>query len=134
MMTISIASVLLAAELTFGLPKGLLSAVCFVESGHRPHVVHRDDGSGQDSIGLCQIQPRTARDMGFVGPISALDSPKINSRYAAAYLHYQLVRYNGDVTKAVSAYNLGTYRKNKHGDPVNHKYVDRVKAAWRDHK
>lgn len=115
------------------LPSGLLSAVCYVESNHVPTVVHHDDGI-YNSVGICQIQFPTAYFLGFRGKESQLHDVELNIRLAAHYLEYELRRYHGDVRKAVSAYNMGTYRVNDQGEAVNKKYVDKVMKAWKEHR
>lgn len=118
-----------AATQTVDLPKGLLSALCYVESHHNPKAVHKDDGNSS-SLGICQIKHETAKLMGFKGSQAHLMDPKVNTIYAAKYLKKQLVRYNNDIPKAVAAYNSGTYKENKHKKPVNEQYVRKVFAAW----
>lgn len=117
------------ATQTFHLPQGMLSAVCFVESTHRPYVLVRKDGR-TPSHGLCQVKEETARFLGFKGDTRQLMDPKVNAYYAAKYLRYQLNRYHGDIRKAVAAYNSGTYRENLSGQAVNQRYIIKVYVAW----
>lgn len=126
----ALAAILASVSASMSLPPGLLQAVCATESGLRPEIIHHDDGS-EDSIGLCQVQLSTARDLGFKGASSELLSPAVNAGLAGRYLRHQLDRYQGNVAKAVSAYNLGTYRGNAQGIPINKKYVHRVFSAWK---
>lgn len=114
-----------------GLPPGLLSAVCWVESGHNASVVNPDDGNG-DSIGMCQLHFSTAVQMGYKGRPKGLKDPKINIRYAAYYLAWEFARYRGDVRKAVASYNSGSLRLNKKGQIKNRKYVQKVMSAWQN--
>lgn len=116
------------ATSSFNLPQGLMSAVCYTESGHNVRAIHKDDGS-ENSMGICQMHPSTARLVGFRGPDYRLMDPKINIHYAAKYLQHQIIRYNGDVVKAVAAYNAGSYRKAVKG-AKNQKYVDKVFLNW----
>lgn len=113
---------------TFDLPQGVMSATCFVESTHRANVVHKDDGHG-NSVGLCQIKVQTARVLGFHGTEIDLLNPVVNAYWSAKYLKKQLVRYNGDLEKALSAYNAGSHRLNEFGVTKNRKYVDKVLKA-----
>ena len=115
---------------TFHLPDGLLSAICFIESGHKIDAVHRDDG-GSDSAGVCQLKLDTARMLGFKGTEKTLMHPRNNVYYAAKYLRYQLDRYDGEFSKSVAAYNTGTFRAAKDGQPKNRKYVNKVLVYWR---
>jgi soluble lytic murein transglycosylase-like protein len=126
--------ILLFASVTaqYNLPVGLLSALCFTESGHNVAAIHHDDGNG-DSLGICQVKLQTARLMGFKGTQKELMSPKVNIKYSAIYLRKQLSRYGENSPMAVAAYNSGTFRpgakfaKNQH-------YVDKVFKAWADGK
>ena len=119
-----------AASHAYKLPAGLISAVCFVESTHTITAVHFDDGK-DDSVGICQVQPKTAKFLKFNGNKNDLFNPKVNIKYAAMYLSYQLKRYNGDVYKAVAAYNAGSYKTSSNdGIAANHTYVRKVLNAW----
>lgn len=144
-MTDAILVALSIATQTYGLPPGLLSAVCYVESKHQPqYYINYNDGDGH-SLGECQVKLETAKMMGYrwkVAPgqseeeaemIAAnrlRDNVKLNTKYAAKYLKYQLDRYKGDIPKAIAAYNAGTYRTNKKGLTLNRKYVNKVMKAW----
>lgn len=114
---------------TFNLPPGLLSALCHTESNHRTHVVNVGDGNG-NSLGVCQVQILTAKTLGFKGTEKQLMDPTINVYYSGKYLRKQLNRYDGDIRKAVAAYNSGTYYESKKGFAVNQKYVNLVFRAW----
>lgn len=118
-----LAVMFLSMTQTYTLPKGLLSAVCWVESNHKISAVNRDDGSA-DSLGVCQVQLNTAKMLGFKGTVKQLMNPKENVKYAAKYLSLQLKRYHGDAPKALSAYNAGTATK------ANEYYVNKVLRAW----
>lgn len=125
----TLALTFLAVTNTFSLPTGLLSAVCFVESGHKPTAMHKDDGHG-NSVGLCQIKIGTAKLLGFKGTEKDLLNPNINAYYSGKYLSKQLTRYNGNAKMAIAAYNAGTCRWNSSDMIVNRKYVSKVYIAW----
>ncbi len=130
-MTLTLAAIFLVAANTADLPQGLLDALCWVESRHSVSAYKPHDG-GRASLGVCQVQERTAREMGYTGTLEALQSdPEVNAFYAAKYLRYQLDTYDGDVVKAVAAYNLGHYEESAPGIPVNASYVVKVLKAWR---
>lgn len=113
---------------TFNLPEGLLSSLCYVESGHVVNAISYMDGGKTDSLGICQVKLNTARYMGFKGTAAQLrHNPTYNVYYAGKYLSYQMLRYNGDIPKAVAAYNAGSC---PHGVIKNHKYVSKVFLAW----
>lgn len=126
-----LALLFLAVSHVTDLPPGLLSSVCYVESHHNLAAIHRDDG-GADSIGLCQLHLSTAMELGYRGTAFGLKDPQINAFWAGLYLSHQLHRYNGDATKAIAAYNSGTYRVDANGKPKNDKYVQKVFTAWEE--
>lgn len=125
----TLALMFVAASQSFNLPTGLLSSLCFVESSHNVKAIHHDDG-GSNSVGICELKLSTARLLGFKGTERQLMIPKDNIKYAAKYLKKQLKRYHGNISKAVAAYNAGTYRRNCFGYPKNKKYVTKVFMAW----
>lgn len=120
---------------TFNLSPGLLSSICYVESTHKVRAIHVNDG-GSDSLGLCQIKLTTAKSFGYKGTAKELhNSPFINAYYAGKYIRHQLNRYNGDVIKAIAAYNAGIYRISNDGrSPKNKLYVAKVLKAWSEHR
>ncbi len=128
-MVTALAALFLTVSQTYNLPPGLLSALCYVESGHDVRALHLDD-NGSPSIGVCQVKLSTARLLGFKGSESDLRDPKLNVRVAGQYLSYQLLRYNRNVHKAVSAYNAGTWTVNAQGHTRNVKYVNKVLRRW----
>lgn len=122
-----------ALSTVYNLPQGLQSAVCYVESHHTATAIHRDDG-GHNSVGICQVQLPAARFLGFKGSEKGLLEMDTNLRLSGAYLGYQLRRYRGDVGKAISAYNMGSFKLNSQGKVANKSYVDKVMKAWREHR
>lgn len=71
------------------------------------------DSNNLLSIGLCQVQLRTAKWLGYKGGVKGLLDPYANAYYAAKYLDYQYGRY-GSWIMAVKAYNAGQARTMKH--------------------
>lgn len=130
-MNVTLATLFLAATAAYHLPPGLLSALCWTESRGKVNAVHHDDGT-EDSLGVCQVKPKTARYMGFTGTEKELMIPRINIKYSARYLKYQLIRYHGNVVKAIAAYNAGRYRPGPDGLPLNKGYVLHVLRAHRE--
>jgi soluble lytic murein transglycosylase-like protein len=108
----------------------LLISICTVESGGHKQALNVNDG-GRTSYGYCQVQMRTARHMGFRGSVKELWlNPDLNMYYAGKYLEYQLKRYRS-AEKAIAAYNRGSFKADKNGRAVNHKYVVKVLREWR---
>ena len=114
---------------TFHIPPGLLSAMCYTESKH-DYTSYVLDDRGSPSFGECQLKLATARQMGFKGRPSELMDPFTNIYFSGKYLGHQLKRYNGDIRKALSAYNAGTYRENSRGLTKNRKHVSKVFKNW----
>ena len=90
------------AELSarFDLSPALIEALVWQESRWRANAV-----SSAGARGLAQLMPGTARDLG-VNP----DDPFANLEGGARYLREQLDRFDGDVEKALAAYNAGPGR------------------------
>ena len=78
----------------------LLAALVWQESRWNPLAVSR-----KGAIGLAQLMPATARDLG-VNPAD----PVANLNGGARYLRQLLDQFDGDVEKALAAYNAGSAR------------------------
>lgn len=87
----------------------LVAAVISVESGW-----DESAESGKGAVGLMQIMPETARDVlrrrlvdGEAFPADELAEPEVNIEIGCAYLAYLLDYFDGNVDRAVAAYNGG---------------------------
>jgi soluble lytic murein transglycosylase-like protein len=80
-----------------GLSPDLVEAVAWRESRLRPGLISR-----AGAIGEMQLMPGTARDLG-VNPYDT----RQNFQGGAAYLSAMLRRYDGDLVRALAAYNAG---------------------------
>lgn len=118
----------IATTYTFNLPPGLLSALCYVESHHKVDAIHHDDGDS-DSLGIGQVKLKTARWLGFKGTKAQLMIPEVNIYYSGRYLKLQINRYNGNLEKALTAYNRGNSRGIERS-----KYSTKVLKEWRKYK
>ena len=128
-MNTTLALLFALATQNYNLPAGLIDSVCWVETKHNVRVVHEADGNSA-SYGVCQVKLETAQTYGFTGTAEDLMHPAINVHFAAKTLKHQLDRYNGDVTKAIAAYNAGRFNPDKKGLPKNKKYVTKVLRMW----
>jgi hypothetical protein len=86
-----------AAKL-YQLPEAFLRAIVMVESNFFPDAV-----SHQGAMGLMQLMPSTALNMGV---LDAFD-PRQNVLGGARYLRMLANRFNGDLVLTVAAYNAG---------------------------
>ncbi len=83
----------------------LFSALIGIESGFNPHAV-----SSAGAVGLGQLMPETAADLGVADPFE----PVSNLHGAARYLTMQLAHF-GNVDLALAAYNAGPGRVARYG-------------------
>jgi soluble lytic murein transglycosylase len=103
--------VLRVAALESDVDPCLLAAIMIVESGGRISV-----RSPKGALGLFQLSPVSARwraqELGLPEPTEAelLSDPLLNARLGADNLAWLLRTYDGDVERALCAYNAGARR------------------------
>ncbi len=103
----------------FDLSPSLLEALVWQESRWRENAV-----SHAGARGLAQLMPGTARYLG-VNP----DDPMQNLEGGARYLREQLDRFDGDLEKALAAYNAGPGRVIRAGGIPNIRETQNYVAA-----
>jgi soluble lytic murein transglycosylase-like protein len=102
-----------------GVTETLLRAVADRESGLRPCAV-----SSKGAMGLMQLMPGTAADLGVHDPFD----PQESLMSGAHFLKQLLDRFGGDVSLALGAYNAGPARVEESGGvPQNPETIDYVK-------
>jgi soluble lytic murein transglycosylase-like protein len=89
-----------------GLDPALVLAVASVESGFRPKAV-----SPKGAQGLMQLMPATATSLG----VTDVFDPETNLEGGSRYLAELIALYDGDLTKALAAYNAGPGAVKRHG-------------------
>lgn len=90
-----------AVACEYGVPTSLLDAVIAQESGYKYWAI-----SSKGAMGMMQIMPGTATQLGLADPFNSL----ANMRAGARYLREQLDRF-GRVDLALAAYNAGPHRR-----------------------
>jgi soluble lytic murein transglycosylase-like protein len=106
-----------AAADKYGLPRLLVRSVMAAESGFPPDAV-----SPKGAIGLMQLMPQTAQDLG-----ADPHDPAQNVDAGARYLHDLLIRYHGGRWRALAAYNAGPGAVDKyHSVPPYRETIDYV--------
>lgn len=103
----------------FDLSPALIEALVWQESRWRPNAV-----SPVGARGLAQLMPGTAKELG-VNP----DDPFANLEGGARYLRQQLDRFDGNLEKALAAYNAGPGRVIRAGGVPNIRETKNYVAA-----
>ena len=127
-------SLVRGAALRSGLPPAFVESVARTESAMNQHAV-----SPKGALGVMQLMPQTARALG-ADPTDIEQNIDAGTRL----LRDLLVRYNGDVVKALAAYNAGEgavdrynglppYSETQHYvNNVIHGYLDKTSQELRD--
>lgn len=116
-----------AAAQAHGVPPALLHALIKAESGYNPKA-----RSARGAVGLMQLMPGTAKEMGVK---DSLD-PAANVQGGARYLKRMLKLFDNDITLAVAAYNAGPDAVRSRGGVVppfaeTRRYVPNVLREYR---
>jgi soluble lytic murein transglycosylase-like protein len=108
------------ASRSFGVEKSLIRAVIKAESNFNPRAT-----SPAGAVGLMQLLPSTAEEMG----VRDLFDPRDNIHGGTRYLAALLDRYDGNLTLALAAYNWGPGNLEKAPERLPHEtqtYIERV--------
>jgi soluble lytic murein transglycosylase-like protein len=103
----------------------LVNAVISTESNWNTAAI-----SSKGALGLMQLVPQTALQYGVYNPFD----PTQNVEAGVSYLSNLLERYNGDVPKALAAYNAGPSAVDRWGGVPNYRetrqYVQKVTSSY----
>lgn len=113
----------------YGVDPKLVTAVARSESGFDPNAL-----SSAGAVGIMQLMPTTAESLG----VRDIRNPRENIEGGVKYLKELLTTFNGDVAKAVAAYNAGPQAVINHNGvpPYNETqaYVGKVLQQYRDNQ
>jgi soluble lytic murein transglycosylase-like protein len=116
------AEVISSAATQHGVDAALIRALIHAESGFNPRA-----RSNKGAIGLMQLMPGTARDLGVRDATAVNENVEGGVRYLANLLS----QYRGDITLATAAYNAGPANVDRYGGvppfEETQTYVKRVK-------
>jgi hypothetical protein len=116
------------ASRTYGVDPELIRAVIRAESNFK-----NESTSPKGAMGLMQIMPETAKDLG----IGDAYDPRENIMGGTRYLKGLLDRYRGDVPTALAAYNWGMGNVERRPEKLPREtriYIDRIQQFMGDGK
>lgn len=112
-----------------GVDPMLVHAVIGAESGFNESAV-----SSKGAMGLMQLMPTTAAQMGVYNPYE----PEQNIDAGVRYLRHLIDRFGGDLRLAIAAYNAGPGSVEKYGDvppiPETKRFVEKVFSRYKGKK
>jgi len=115
------AQTIAAASSQYGVDAALVRAVIHAESAFRPSAK-----SHAGAVGLMQLMPATAQDMG----VTNREDPSQNIHGGVRYLAWLLDMFQGDRKLATAAYNAGPGAVKRHGGvppfAETEAYIERV--------
>ncbi len=98
-------SIILEAANRHEVDPDLVKAVIMAESGYNPMAI-----SKKGAIGLMQLMPATANDLG----VKDLFDPERNVNAGVRYLKRLLIQFDGNIQLALAAYNAGSRKVKKY--------------------
>ncbi len=122
-------NIIAEASQKYGVDESLIRAVIRQESGFNPQAT-----SYCGAQGMMQLMPETAAELGVKNAYDARD----NIMGGTKYLSRLLDQFDGNMTKAIAAYNAGPGAVQQHGGvppyPETQDYVDKVLGYYQQNK
>lgn len=113
------------ASKIYGIDEDLIMAIIEVESGFNPRTV-----SQRGAMGLMQLMPGTARELGVLNPFDIEE----NIMGGVKYLKYLSEKYKGNLELILAAYNAGPSIVDRYGEvppyPETQDYVRKVLSIY----
>ena len=120
--------IILEAAAAYDVDPDLIRGVVKAESDFDPRAQ-----SPKGAMGLMQLMPQTAEELGVKDPYD----PTANIMGGTRYLKRLIDRYQGDVSLALAAYNWGMGNLENHGDRLpseTRNYVRKITAFYQEQK
>lgn len=97
-----------AASDQYGVPFLWIKAIIGTESSFNPNAYRAEPQINDASRGLMQVLEKTARGLGYAGPVEDLFNPAVSIDLGTRLLKDLMERYGTDFREIYSAYNSGS--------------------------